>query len=445
MWYTIGRILSLFCRDERGVSIIVFALTLPVMLAASGMAVDLAQAYNMKVRLGNALDKAALAAGTTSGTEAEIEEQVLRFVEANFPEEKLGETLNVNAVVNEMFISVTADARVDTLFMRIFGYNDITVREESEVVRELSGVEVVLVLDVTGSMAGNNITALRTASTSFLNIMFGRIRNSDYIRIGIVPFSNSVNVGAAGLTDNFVRRPTTDDYISPTSNIQYSSSTTGTTNNWKGCILERTYPADTTDDATPQWNMYRWPRTCTRTSNGVCQTWSGEPNNLCPNSRIVPLTDDQAVLQATINNLAVAGNTYGNVGMAWGWRVISPTAPFTQGVEYDDPDWSKVVIMMTDGDNTMHGTYSVYGRTSSHNIDANDLDDRFAEICQNMKDDGLTIYTITFQSGINNATRQIFRQCASSPDYYFNAPSNADLITAFERIANQLSQLHLSK
>lgn len=435
-----------FWRDDTGVSVIVFALSLPVMIAAAGITVDLAQAYNIKTRLGNALDKAALAAGTTSGTTDEIEEQIRRFVAANYPDDRLGETLNIVAVVNEMSISVTADARVQTRFMRIFGYNEITVSEESEVIRELSGVEVVLVLDVTGSMAGNNITALRTASTSFLNIMFGRIRNSDYIRIGIVPFSNSVNVGGVGLSDGFVSRPATDVYVNPASNIQYSASTSTTvTNNWKGCIRERAYPDDTTDAGSPNWGMYRYPNECTSTRNGTCRSWRRDPNYLCTNSRIVPLTDDQAVLQATIDGLSVAGNTYGNVGMAWGWRVISPTAPFTQGVAYDDPDWSKVVIMMTDGDNTMHPFYSVFGSTASHNIDANDLDDRFAEICDNMKAEGLTLYTITFQSGITDATRQIFRQCASSPDNYFNAPSNEDLVAAFERIANQLSQLHISK
>ena len=442
------RLLSLFCRNESGVSVIVFALTLPLMLGAAGMTVDLAQAYNAKTRLGNALDKAALAAGTISGTPEQIELRTLEFVRANYPDDRIGEVRNIVATVNEMSISVTAEAQVETIFMRIFGYDQLTVTEESEVIRELSGVEVVLVLDVTGSMAGNNIRALRTASQDFLEIMFSRISDEEYLRIGIVPFSNSVNVGPAGLSDGFVVRPATDSYVSPASNIQYSS-TNGTTNSWKGCVLERAYPDDTNDDASPNWRMYRWPRTCTRTDrNGNCTAWSGTPNNLCPNLRIVPLTNDRAVLDNLVSQLTDAnavGNTYGNVGMAWGWRVISPDPPFTEGVEYNDPEWSKAVIMMTDGDNTMHGTYSVYGNTSSHNIRADDLDDRFAETCALMKAEGITVYTITFQSGISNATRQIFRTCATSPDHYFNAPSNADLQVAFRRIANQLSALHLSK
>jgi hypothetical protein len=66
-------------------------------------------------------------------------------------------------------------------------------------------------------------------------------------------------------------------------------------------------------------------------------------------------------------------------------------------------------------------------------------------VCQNAKDAGVTIYTITFQSGISNATRELFRQCATDQTKYFNAPSNQDLINAFENIANQLSQLHIVK
>ncbi len=442
------RLLSAFARDEAGVSVIVFALTLPLMMGAAGMTVDLAQAYNAKVRLGNALDKAALAAGTISGTPDEIEARTLEFVRVNYPDGSVGNVQNIVATVNEMSISVTAEARVDTIFMRIFGYDDIIVSEESEVIRELSGVEVVLVLDVTGSMAGNNIRALRTASEDFLEIMFSRISDEEYLRIGVVPFSNSVNVGAPGLAQGFVRRPTTDSYVSPASNIQYST-TNGTTNNWKGCIVESPFDGTDVTDPTKIWDMYRWPRTCTRRDNrGNCTSWSGTPNNQCPNLRIVPLTNDRAVLDALVAQLTdtnAVGNTNGSVGMVWGWRVISPEAPFDQGVEYDDPEWSKAVIMMTDGDNTMDGTYSAYGLTSSHGMNAGDLNTRFAETCANMKEEGITVYTITFQSGISNSTRQIFRTCATSPDHYFNAPSNADLQVAFRRIANQLSALHLSK
>ncbi len=54
--------------------------------------------------------------------------------------------------------------------------------------------------------------------------------------------------------------------------------------------------------------------------------------------------------------------------MVWGWRVISPTEPFTEGVAYDDDTWQKVIIVLTDGANTIDdesthngSNYSAYG------------------------------------------------------------------------------------
>lgn len=436
-----------FWRNDFGVAAIVFAMTFPAFVAAAGVAVDLARGYNAKTRLGNALDKAALAAGTISGNADVVERQIRRFITANYPTGSIGETYDLDVQLSEMSIRISARARVQTMFMGIFGYREMTVSATSEIIRELSGVEVVLVLDVTGSMAGNNIAALKTAGASFLRIMFERISDPRYIRVGIVPFSNSVNVGN-GLAAGFVTRPTSDDYVSPASSISYSSATsTSVTTAWKGCIVERAYPRDTTDAASPNWTMYRYPPVCSWTdSRGNCLIWARrDPNYLCPNDRVVPLTNDRALLESTIANLRTGGNTFGNVGMAWGWRVISPGLPYNQGSQYGDPDWSKIVVMMTDGDNVMDSVYSAHGRTSTNRMTADDLDDRFEETCTNMKQAGITVYTITFQSGISNATRDIFRRCATRPEMYFNAPSNADLEAAFRNIANQLSALHLSK
>ena len=92
----------------------------------------------------------------------------------------------------------------------------------------------------------------------------------------------------------------------------------------------------------------------------------------------------------------------------------------------------KVIIMMTDGNNTMHRNYSAYGRTSQHNIDPDDLDDRFAEVCENAKDDGIIIYTITFTSSIDDDTKDFYRNCATSETQYYDAPEQEDLINIFQ-------------
>jgi hypothetical protein len=379
-----------------------------------------------------------------TGSSEEIQERVEGFMDANYPDLGVGDYLSVTVEFVDGVVQVSGHARVDTVFMSMLGKDFIDVYQNTTVIRDSRGVEAVLVLDVTGSMAGNNITALRTASLNFIDIMFDRIDDYNYLRIGLVPFSASVNVGN-GLAAGFVDRPATDPYINPASGINYSSASSGTTNHWRGCILERSGGLDVTDDPTPNWGMYRYPRICSQyNANGTCRTYSNNnPNRDCTNSRIVPLTNNRSVLESTINNFNTAGNTYGNVGMAWGWRVISPEPPFTEGSAYGDELWSKTVIMMTDGDNTVNSTYSAFGPgTGGQTVTS--LNNKFAQICTNMKAAGITVYTITFQSNISENTRTIFRNCASSTDKYFNAPSNASLITAFETIANQLSQLHIA-
>ena len=98
---------------------------------------------------------------------------------------------------------------------------------------------------------------------------------------------------------------------------------------------------------------------------------------------------------------------------------------------------------MTDGDNNIGNTYSAFGTWSVLRLTDSNLDQKLATTCQNMKNDGITIYTITFTSGINNATKDFFRNCASAPDKFFDAPEQSDLLNAFEDIARELSNIHI--
>ena len=63
--------------------------------------------------------------------------------------------------------------------------------------------------------------------------------------------------------------------------------------------------------------------------------------------------------------LVAQGETYLPSGLIWGWRVLSPTAPFTK-VEasanqpastissYHNPRWRKIMVLMTDGEHVAH-------------------------------------------------------------------------------------------
>ena len=57
------------------------------------------------------------------------------------------------------------------------------------------------------------------------------------------------------------------------------------------------------------------------------------PNRGCP-TPIVPLTTNESTVQTNIAAMRhwSGGGTNQAEGLAWGWRVLSPTAPFTEGV-----------------------------------------------------------------------------------------------------------------
>jgi len=440
-----------YIQDRSGVTAAAFGIALPALVAAGGLAVDLGQAYNIQNRLGNAVDKAALAVAGSTGDEAELEDRMEAFMDANYPEHKIGSAYDVTLDLTGNVVTISANASVSTKFMTIFGKDYVDVSAFTEVTRELSGLEVALVLDVTGSMAGSNIAALKTASLDFMEIMFDRIDDPEYLKIGLVPYSSSINVGPYGLGLDlsggnygtpFVTPPDTDDFYSDPTDLVYNPSVY---RQWHGCVLTQDYPGDTEDVSSSPWEMYRYPRYCRRYRYGSCTSWYENPNYNCPDTPVVPLTNNRTQLDSTINALSAQGYTYGNLGMVWGGRLVSPEEPFTEGADWDDVRWRKAILMMTDGNNTMHYRYSAYGLTDDHNITPTDLNERFEETCENIKAQGVQIYTVTFQSGINENTKGFYRRCASDESKYFHAPSNSELVSVFQEIANQLSKLHISK
>ncbi|MEM9494792.1 MAG: pilus assembly protein [Pseudomonadota bacterium] len=185
------------------------------------------------------------------------------------------------------------------------------------------------------------------------------------------------------------------------------------------------------------------------------------PNLDCP-APILPLTNNVTTIENHMDKLFPNGATNSANGAIWGWRVLSPGAPFTEGASYDDSTWQKAVVIMTDGVNTAYDrsthfetnptTYG-YGIEERMGQGINDYDEmrdeydnKLLRICQRMKDEQILVYTIVF--GLNNSeTEKVFRSCATKPSepYYYKAPSGSDLEDAFGEIAENLQQLHISR
>lgn len=500
-----------YYRQTVGAIAIMFALMAPVIVGSAGMALDFANAYLVQQRLAQALDAAALAAAASSTDEGMIAQKVRQFFEANYPDEKLGITFEPEVIVDGDQIYVTGRASYDTYFMNLIGIAYIEVDAATTVQREVQGLEVALVLDNTGSMSTNdNIGRLRNATRSFINIMFAAASNPDHVRIGLVPYSNAVNVGRYGLG----RNPDGSVYGDGTVFVTLPSGVNYTTNRssgtgWYGCVVEHRrsgyfstathvnnsfgqlwrngtswsghgwnpaittndpYDYDTLDNHEAPWDIYMFGRVinqgqqCTGSgfSSSRCSNCTGSnstcastycycrhstPNTGCPHASIMPISSDQTALLAHVDRMQAEGNTLGNIGMAWGARLISPEPPFTEGNPWDSEYWKKAIIMMTDGDNTLNGTYSSYWFTNKNNMSATKFDTRFSETCEDLKDKGVLIYTIVFSQGggVSTATKNRYQACATSEEQYIEATDADALQDAFEQIARELSNLHIKQ
>ena len=185
------------------------------------------------------------------------------------------------------------------------------------------------------------------------------------------------------------------------------------------------------------------------------------PNYDCP-AEILPLTESRTDVETHMDKLFPNGNTNSANGAMWGWRVLSPEAPFTEGVEYSNNQWKKAVVIMTDGVNTtsdmdshLGSDLTAYGYARESRMgqgmdDPDDMeeqfDDKLLRICHRMKEQEILVYSIVF--GLDDSsTEEVFQACATEPQapYYFKAPDGEDLDDAFGEIAQDLVKLHISK
>ena len=125
------------------------------------------------------------------------------------------------------------------------------------------------------------------------------------------------------------------------------------------------------------------------------------------------------------------GNTNITIGLAWGLSMLSPDAPLTEGVAWGTKDLTKVLILITDGENTQNRWTS----------DTSKIDERTKLACAAVKGQKIVLYTVRLQDG--NAS--LLSQCASNGDTYFNVENVNDLVPTFQAIGEQLSDLRISK
>jgi Flp pilus assembly protein TadG len=188
----------------------------------------------------------------------------------------------------------------------------------------------------------------------------------------------------------------------------------------------------------------------------------GGPNFMCTSAPLMPLSTDKAAVKNAINAMQAQGATGVVEGAMWGWRTLSPGEPFAQGRSYNTEKNHKVLVLMTDGQNTYYPNtkflkswYDIYGyvergrlgTTSTNQATlTNAMDDRTELACANIKQAGVIIYTVAFQiPGDQLGALDLLKGCATDEDKYFAPNTESELLSAFNAIGQDIAELRISE
>lgn len=515
----LARLRQMVRLDDRGNVAMVAALAMgPICVAGLG-AMDLARVTSARSQLQDALDAAALAAARTNATtDAELKAAGDRYLKQNLKALSSDFVLQTTSFKFGANGQVVAMARLEvTPFVAsLVTGGPMGVSAEAEVVRADQKVEIALVLDTTGSMSeGSKLSDMKKAAKQFVTFMeevANKAVEPDAIKISLVPFANSVRVDESAYryatwVDQSGASPINNEIFTTATGTQSANRFTlfgQLSTSWRGCVEMRKAPYDVQDTPpasgatlyTPYFapdepdsqtsgygrdyqndyvpdntNSTNW-----RVRQGMITKYTGNkkgslgtdfgPNRGCAMAKTMRLTTNYASLRTAIDGLNAAGNTNIPIGMAWGWNTLAPHAPFSDGTPYNEKGHKKVVVLMTDGENTMDqrdtpndGSYAAtgyiwqgrvlkangsplqQGATAAERTAA--LDSRLALICENMKAKGIEIYTVRVE--VDTGSSALLKTCASSDDFFYDVKSSSNLTNVFQSIAGQIAALHLSK
>ncbi|WFL76640.1 pilus assembly protein TadG-related protein [Altererythrobacter arenosus] len=485
-------------QDTAGNTLAIFAAALIPLTIMIGSGLDISITYMARAKLQNACDSAVLAGrqamqGNNWNNSAEGEAR--KLFNFNFP----AGTHGVQDAVFELDqdeddpsqIVGRARGTVPTSLMNIFGYDEMKISAACDAKRDLGHNDVMVVLDVTGSMndapsngLGTKIERLREGAIGLYRALDDQ-EGGSITRFGLMPYSHTVNVGRS--LDNrdilvdqqYVDRERVCNWWgcnwvtgSKIVHISQSSWNRGRGGGGPGnrqyfresgsaCIEER--PSIGNDDNPFEIDeVVRRADIDDRATNGNDElrqfgrydpgVQEGHSQDGCPSEATrLQEYDDEFDFQAAVNaaTARVTGGTYHDVGMLWGTRFLSRTGFFASDnpEEINDIPVNQHIVFMTDGmldtgDRlySAHGVERYQGRTQGFGSqDARHLS-RFDSTCDVAKSMGITIWVIALDVEDTGDVEP----CATSEAHFYTS-DGSDLEEIFEAIGQGIGNLRLTR
>lgn len=440
-----------FSKETGGNVAMMFGVSVMAILMAVGAAIDFSSAASQRGHYQNLADQAVLAAALSGETETKDLTAVAQdnLNAHNFKKEAIGLSLEKE----KQTIKVELSGYYKPKMLGLFGVKSVKVEVVSAApISAEHPINIALVLDVTGSMSGAKMTSLKTAANGLISALDAK--DSETIKVGVVPFAQYVNVGTDKRDEAWmdvpldtskkepehcymtkdtisssnckkVEKTCTDDGVSYDCSYDECDYEYGpeyeycyipeTTTSWNGCAGSRTDP----------W--HKRARFGNNAIPGIMNVSCGVP--------LLEMTDNLSTVKTKIQELTTQGETYMPSGLMWGWRLLNKKEPF----KLKSKDGTKnIMILMTDGENTKSKDADTHN--GSDVADANDLT---SKLCTAAKNDGIELYTIAYEVQ-SKLTLKLLKKCASGPDNFYSADNAKKLSEAFDNIASNLNKMRLT-
>ncbi len=369
------RWLGRFARDEDG-AIVAFAVFMFLMIVmVGGIGIDVIRSEMKRTRMQHTLDRAILAAADLNQ-----ERDPAAVVEDYF--DKSGMTDYLSSVVvedglNYRTVEANASLDLDTHFMRLFGIDTLSIPAAGRAEERVGNLEISLVLDVSGSMNSNSrLSNLKVAAKDFVQTMADNSEDGS-LSVSIIPYAtqvsvpenlfNTLNASISGEVD--VETALDAGATDAASNQQgYSRCVNFASDDFTSTAL------DPGDRWTQTMHFSPWSDFDGRdndpkelVSSPVCRYDDEDDDS--DDTDVLVLEDDVDTLKNYIDGLYATGNTSIDIGMKWGAALLDPSTQASisymiaqgdvssdfSGRPYGGSDSEsslKVVVLMTDGQNT---------------------------------------------------------------------------------------------
>jgi Flp pilus assembly protein TadG len=200
---------------------------------------------------------------------------------------------------------------------------------------------------------------------------------------------------------------------------------------WNGCVMDRGF--STTPDTTNNYDTNVISPDVTKNAS----LYAAEQYGYCPQAA-VGLSYDWSAMTTEVNNMSPNGSTNQAIGLQLGWMSLIGGGPFTAPAMQSGYTYNQVIIILTDGLNTQDRWYGD-GYNTSTQVDA-----RQTLTCSNIKAAGITLYTVQVSTD-GTPVSTLLQQCASDSTKFFYLTSSSQIVTTFNQIGTNLSNLVLAQ